>query len=77
MKNEINLELKTIYVQSKVVSLVRNPNTGGSYFLDIDIPEHKTKIDRWVKYELTDKDIHIPTDGGSLRSRESQPFFGY
>jgi len=46
MKNEINLELKTIYVQSKVVSLVRNPNTGGSYFLDIDIPEHKTKIDR-------------------------------
>jgi hypothetical protein len=69
MENEINLELKTTYVQSKVVSLVRNPNTGGSYFLDIDIPEHKTKIDRWVKYELTDKDIHIRTDGDSLRSR--------
>jgi hypothetical protein len=68
MKNEINLELKTTYIQSKVVSLVRDPNTGGSYFLDIDVPEHKTKIDRWVKYELTDKDIHIPPDGDSLRS---------
>jgi hypothetical protein len=70
MENEINLELKTTYVQSKVISLVKDPNTGGGYyFLDIDVPEHKTKIDRWEKYELTDKDIHIPPDGDSLRSR--------
>ena len=69
MENEINLELKTTYVQSKVVSLVRNPNTGGYYFLGIDVPEDKTKIDRWSKYELTDKDIHMPPDGDSLRSR--------
>ena len=60
---------KKYRVQSKVISLVKNPNTGGGYyFLDIDVPEHKTKIDRWEKYELTDKDIHIPPDGGSLRS---------